>query len=181
VTAFCLIKLSGRAVDNQLMDHTPYPNPMRVRRAKAVAKTEYLLDGHGACRMYAFGVSGPDPQRSWLWIAAGVIGVCIALAVVTGPVLLPGLLAIALPRWSVNPPRGVGIEDKGVVVVREHLWNARPASIAALVPRDSLFSVTATTRSHVRVQLGFESIWLRRTEHNILVDAAGAIMPTLID
>jgi hypothetical protein len=110
--------------------------------------------------MYGFGVTGPDPQRSLL---------CM---VVVGLLLLPSLLLLAIIRSSVNPPRGVGVADQGLVVTRESAWDARPKSIVTLTSCDPLFHPVRSTRSHVCVQLGTERIWLRRNEHEILLAAA---------
>jgi hypothetical protein len=158
------------------MAPTGYPKPLAGRRAKAVAKSQSLLASHGVCRMYGFGVTGPDPNRSWLWIAGGAIGACVLLMLATGAVLVPGFLLIAGVRWGINTPRGVLVADQGIAVTRESFWNARPTSVIVLLPFDPLFLITEATGSHVRVQLGIEHIWLRRREHEIVTTAAHSAM-----
>jgi len=151
-----------------------YPNPMRARRAKAVAKTQKLIGNQGTCRMYGFGVSGPNPSRSWIWIIGGSIAFCVAVAVMTGVAIVPGLLLLYFVRWSVNQPRGVCSADQGLVVTRESIWNANPKSVVALLPPDALNARIASTRTHVLVELGPDRVWLRRNEHNILLAATEA-------
>jgi hypothetical protein len=160
------------------MTRTDFPKPMRARRAKAVAKTQTLLGGQGTCRMYGFGVTGPDPQRSWLMIVGGAIAVVVFLVLAIRALVVPGWLAIGLLRWAINTPRGVGVADEGIVVTRESLWNAQPTSVVVLLPLDTLFAQTAATKSHVRVRLGTEDIWLRRAEYDILLAAAKATAHT---
>jgi len=124
--------------------------------------------------MYGFGVIGPDPRRSWFLIAGGAIVMVVFLAVATGALVVPGWVGIGLLRWAINTPRGVGVADQGVFVTRESFWNARPKSIVARLPFDSLWVTTGSTKTHTRVQLGSEQIWLRRSEHEILVAAANS-------
>ena len=124
--------------------------------------------------MYGFGVTGPDPQQSRLWMIGGAVGICVLLAIATGVVLVPGLLLIAGVRRAINPPRGVGVADQGIVVTKESFWNARPTDILAMLPLDQLFFVTSSTATHVCVQLGTELVWLRRKEHEILASTAQA-------
>jgi hypothetical protein len=154
------------------MARSNFPKPMAARRAKGVAKTQSLLGGQGTCRMYGFGVIGPDPQRSWLMVIGAAIGVAVILGLLLGALVVPGWLGIGILRLAINNPRGVGIADEGVVVTRESVWNARPTSIVVLLPLDSLFAQIGATKSHVRLQLGAEQVWLRRKEHEILVAAA---------
>jgi hypothetical protein len=158
------------------MARNNFPKPMAARRAKGVAKTQELLGGQGTCRMYAFGVTGPEPRRSWWFIVGGLIAVCVVIAVTTGRLIAPGILGVGLLRLAVNTPRGVGVADEGVVVTRESFWNARPVSIVVLLSLDALFAQVGATKSHVRLQLGAEQIWLRRKEHEILV---AAVRPTV--
>jgi hypothetical protein len=145
---------------------------MAARRAKSVAKTQTLLGGQGTCRMYGFGVVGPDPQRSWLIVVGAAVGIALILGLVLGALVLPGWLLIGVLRLAINNPRGVGVADQGVIVTRESLWNASPTSIVVLLPLDVLSAQVDATKSHVRLQLGAEQIWLRRNEYEILVAAA---------
>ena len=143
------------------------PNPNRIRRAKAVAKSQELLGHQGTVRMYAFGVGGPEPERSKLYLVAGVVG-CIVVSALLGAVIVPGILGVALVRRWINPPRGVGIANEGVLVTNESFWNARPTEVITLVGHDALGAVIDSTKSHVRLQLGPELVWLRRAELDIL-------------
>lgn len=145
---------------------------MAARRAKSVAKTQSLLGAQGTCRMYGFGVVGPDPQRSWLIVVGAAIGVAVFLGLLVGALVVPGWVGIGILRLAINNPRGVGVADEGVVVTRESVWNASPTSIVVLLPLDALSAQVGATKSHVRLQLGAEQIWLRRKEHEILVAAA---------
>ena len=154
------------------MSRSNFPKPMAARRAKSVAKTQSLLGNQGTCRMYGFGVVGPDPQRSWLIIIGGAVGVAVILGVLLHVLVIPGWVAIGILRLVINNPRGVGVADQGVVVTRESVWNASPTSIVVLLPLDALSAQIGATKSHVRLQLGAEQIWLRRKEYEILVAAA---------
>ncbi|HTD49695.1 MAG TPA: hypothetical protein VK771_03800, partial [Acidimicrobiia bacterium] len=159
------------------MAPSTYPKPLAARRAKAVVKTQALLGGQGTCRMYGFGVTGPDPQRSLLWMIGGAVGFCVVLAVLTGIILFPGLLGIAVARWVINTPRVVAVADEGIVVTKESPVDARPREILGRFPLDQIFVVIAKTTSHVCLQLGAERVWLRRKEHDILVSAAQTARP----
>jgi hypothetical protein len=150
------------------------PNPNRARRSKAIAKSQQLLGNQGTVRMYAFAVGGPEPERSKLYILGGVVG-CVLVSALLGAVIVPGVLGVALVRWWINPPRGVGLANEGVFVTKESFWNARPAEIVTLVGHDALATIIDSTKSHVRVQLGPEPVWLRRTELEILNNARQGI------
>jgi hypothetical protein len=154
------------------MARSNFPKPSAARRAKGVAKTQTLLAGQGTCRMYGFGVVGPDPQRSWFVVVGAAIGIGVILSLLVGALVVPGWVGIGILRLAINNPRGVAVADEGVVVTRESVWNARPTRIEALLPLDSLFAQIGATKSHVRLQLGAEQVWLRRKEHEILVAAA---------
>jgi hypothetical protein len=164
------------AVDILRMARSDYPNPMRARRAKSVAKTQDLLGTQGTCRMYGFGVKGPEPTRSWLLIVGVTIGAVVVIAIATGIVIVPGLVGLAIARCAINTPRGVAVADQGLLVTRESLWNASPKAVTERLPFDGLFVEIGSTKSHVRVQLGREQIWLRRNEHEILTAAARRTM-----
>jgi hypothetical protein len=157
------------------MTRSNFPKPLAARRAKGVAKTQTLLAGQGTCRMYGFGVVGPDPQRSWFLIVGAAIGIGVMLSLLVGGLVIPGGIGIAILRLAINNPRGVGVADQGVIVTRESVWNASPTRIEVLLPLDSLFAQIGATKSHVRLQLGAEQVWLRRKEHEILVAAARPI------
>jgi hypothetical protein len=159
------------------MARSTFPKPMAARREKGVAKTQSLLGGQGTCRMYGFGVIGPDPQRSWLMVIGAAIGVAVILSLLLGALIVPGWIGIGILRLAFNNPRGVGVADEGVIVTRESLWNARPTSIVVLLPLESLFAQIGATKSHVRLQLGTEQVWLRRKELAILVAAARPTNP----
>ena len=122
--------------------------------------------------MYGFGVIGPDPTTSWFVIVGVTIAAVALFAVATGVVIIPGIVGLAIARCVVNTPRGIAITDHGVHVTHESVWNASPKSVSECMPFDGLFAEVGSTRSHVRVQLGSEQIWLRRTEHAILTTAA---------
>lgn len=156
------------------------PKPMAARRAKAVGRTQPLLARQATCRMYGFGVAGPEPQRSLLWLIGGAVCFSVVLAAFTGIVLIPGLLAFAIARRAINPPRGVAITDRDIAVTRETAFDARPNRIVGNAPLDQVFVVVASTRSHVCVRLGADPIWLRRREHEILVTAAQAAHPQTV-
>ena len=148
-----------------------YPKPMRARRTKAVAKIQTLVGEQGTCRMYGFGVVGPEPTRSWLWIVGATIALVVLLVLTTGVLLVPGVIGLGVVRWVVNRPRGVGVADQGIVVTHESFWNASPTSIVVFLPLDALSVETASTRSHVRLRLGAEQVWLRRNEYDLLIAA----------
>jgi hypothetical protein len=148
-----------------------FPKPLAARRAKSVAKTQSLLGAQGTCRMYGFGVVGPDPQRSWLMVIGAAVGIAVILGFLLGALVVPGWVGIGILRLAINNPRGVGVADEGVIVTRESVWNARPVSIVVLLPLDSLLAQIGATKSHVRLQLGAEQVWLRRKEYEILVAA----------
>ncbi len=122
--------------------------------------------------MYGFGVIGPDPQRSLLWMIGGVVCFSIALAALTGVIVIPGVLVFAFVRWQINAPRGVAVTDQGIVITKESPFDARPRQILGWVALDQIAVVVARTRSHVCVQLGPEAVWLRHKEHQILGVAA---------
>ena len=56
---------------------------MASRRKKSVTKVQKLLGSGGTCRMYGFGVTGPEPRRSMYIIVGGVVAGCLALLVLT--------------------------------------------------------------------------------------------------
>jgi hypothetical protein len=148
---------------------------MAQRRAKAVAKIQNLLGSEGTCRMYGFGVVGPEPRRSMFVIVGSVVAFCVGIAVLTGVVIFPGLLALYIVRWVVNTPRGVAIADQGVAVTSESMWNAKPTGIVARFPLEQIYAVAGQTTTHVCVQFGNDQVWLRRKEHEILVAAVQTV------
>jgi hypothetical protein len=149
-----------------------FPKPSAKRRAKAVAKTQSLLGIQGTCRMYGFGVTGPDPTRSWWVVLGAVLGVVAVFGILLGALVVPGWLMITFLRQGINNPRGVAVADQGLIVTRESVWNAMPRSIVVLLPMDALGAQIGATKSHVRLQLGAEQIWLRRNEYQILLTVA---------
>jgi hypothetical protein len=148
-----------------------FPAPNAKRRRKSVAKAQQLLGARGTCRMYGFGVVGPDPQRSLLIMIGAVVGTCVVVAALTGAIVFPGILVIAVVRWLMNTPRGVAVADQGIAVTKESLWNASPSDVVAQLPLEQIFVVVSQTKTHVCVQLGNDQVWLRRKEHEILVAA----------
>jgi hypothetical protein len=121
--------------------------------------------------MYGFGVVGPDPQRSLLWTIGAVVGGCVVVAVLTGVVVFPGILVLAVLRWMLNTPRGVAVADQGIATTKVSVWNASPTEIVAQLPLEQIFAVVNQTKTHVCVQLGNDQVWLRRKEHEILFAA----------
>jgi hypothetical protein len=158
-----------------LMARNDFPKPMAKRRAKAVTKTQTLLGAQGTCRMYGFGVVGPEPQRSWLLIVAAAVGVAVVFGLLLGELVFPGWVGIGILRLVINNPRGVGVADQGVIVTRESVWNAAPTRIVVLLPHDVLLAQSGATKSHVRLQLGAEQVWLRRKEYDILLAARATV------
>jgi hypothetical protein len=148
---------------------------MAQRRRKAVAKIQTYLGSEGTCRMYGFGVVGPEPRRSMLLIVGGVVAFCLGILVLTGVVIYPGLLALYIVRRVVNTPRGVAIADQGVAVAGESVWNAKPTGIVARFPLEQIYAVVGQTNTHVCIQLGNDQVWLRRKEHEILVAAVQTV------
>jgi len=156
-----------------------FPKPMAKLRGKAVAKTQTLLGAQGTCRMYGFGVTGPDPTRSWWAVLGAAVGVVVVLGLLLGALVVPGWAAIWFLRQMINNPRGVAVADQGLIVTRESVWNASPRSIVVLLPIDALGAHIGATKTHLRLQLGAEQIWLRRTEYEILMTATRpTIAPT---
>ncbi len=125
--------------------------------------------------MYGFGVTGPEQQRSLLWLIGGAVCFSAVLTAFTGIILVPGLLVFVIARRAINPPRGVAITDRDIVVTRETAFDARPNQIVGNAPLDQILAAAASTRSHVCDPVGTEPIWLRRREHEILVTAAHAV------
>jgi hypothetical protein len=148
---------------------------MASRRKKSVAKVQKLLGSGGTIRMYGFGVGGPEPRRSMYIIVGSVVAGCLALLVLTGVLVFPGILALYIIRWVVNTPRGVAVADQGVAVTKESFINAQPTEIITRLPLEQIYAVVAQTNTHVCVQLGDDQIWLRRKEHEILVGAVQSL------
>jgi hypothetical protein len=147
-------------------------------RRKAIQAVERLVEPGAVVAAYAPGRTGPEPVRSVVGLLAGAIGVSVVIAVLTGVILIPGVLLLLVAYYVINGPRGIALANGGVVLVGRSLWTDRPNKVLTHVPYQAIASVTEDTGSRVRLNLGVEQIWVLRKEYERILMAAGLPVPS---
>jgi hypothetical protein len=117
-------------------------------------------------------------------VAAGIIlGFAVlyaADAVLTGRLLLPGFLLLALFVSAVKPTRGLVVTDDSLTVVSTSAWNGRPKAIIGQVPVAVLSpqNVEHVGKRAIRVTVGSDIVRLRHRDYERLSAAEVLVQPT---
>lgn len=141
---------------------------MRERtRAAHVRKVQQLLPG-AQVYQYVVGRGGPNP----VYLSLGLIGIWLALivviAILTGLVVIPGILLFLLIQYALNPPQALVSCDRGFALVNRSLWNGKPTSVRGLAAPGSAMP-TRQEAGQFRIQLtGGPHIWLSKREEQRL-------------
>ena len=120
---------------------------------------------------YGSGIGHSRATKALLLLGLAYVVVFVALLVLVGRFLLPGILLLLGAYYLVRPLRGLAVTPLGILVMQEGMMNERPASVLYMAPRDALgpFDEHVGGARHVRVQIGPELIRMRRSVYESLV------------
>jgi hypothetical protein len=144
------------------------------RQAKAVRSLTKVLPQGTVVKAYGVGRANARMTRAAAGIIIGFAFVYAAVAVLTGRLLIPGLLLLALSISAVKPARGLGVTDHGITVVSTSAWNGQPKAVLGQVPL-AVFSpqnVEHSGKRATRVRVGADVVRLRARDYERL-SAAG--------
>lgn len=147
---------------------------MRQRtRNKRLRASQTLLGSTTRAMAYGIGLMGPDPRQTTIYIVGGAIVLVILFAVVAGPVVIPGVLALALIFYAIDQPAAVVVTNTGVAILTRSVFTGRPKKLLSVVPLSDVAD-SRVQPSGSFVELPSERIWLRKREFEFLASAARA-------
>src|SRR5437899_13069451 len=97
---------------------------------RAAMTAARILGPTTTVREYAVGRAHARVNNAVI-IILSLLGAGFAVTLLTGRILIPGLLVIALLVEQVRPARAVVVTDRGLVVLQRNLFNGRPTKVLA--------------------------------------------------
>ena len=106
-------------------------------------------------------------------IILSLLGAGFAVTLLTGRILIPGFLVIALLVEQVRPARAVVVTDRGLVVLQRNLFNGRPTKVLASLSHLAVAPNWAEARgARIRTTLGNDVVTFKGPDFDRLSAAA---------
>ena len=143
------------------------------KQRKAVSSLTGVLPAGTAVRAYAAGRANARMTRPAAYLIAGFVALFVLVAVLTGRLLIPGVLVLVILVSWIRPLRGIAASDDGVYVVSTSAWSNRPRAVVNLVSNPSLLppNVSWVGKTAVRIPFGSDVVRLRAKDYQRLLGA----------
>ena len=140
-------------------------------KRKKLASARKLVGPSMEVVAYGSGKGHTRGTKTLLCLGIAYVVAFIAVQIVLGRFLIPGVLLILVVYYLIRPLRGIAITPFGVLVMHESMANGQPTQVLFVAPRDALgaFDEHLEGRGHVRVQIGPELIRVKRDVYESLV------------
>jgi hypothetical protein len=109
--------------------------------------------------------------KALLYLGIGYAVAFVAVQILLGRFLIPGVLLIVAVYYLVRPLRGIAVTPVGVLVLHESMMNGQPSRVLFVAPPGALGPLDEHLegKRHVRVQIGSELIRLKRDDYQSLL------------
>lgn len=148
------------------------PTSIKKKTQQALAR---LVGPEVVLRSYALGSANARMTPLAVGLMGGFVVLAIALAVLSGRLLLPGFLVIYLIVRTIRPYRGVAAANSGIILFHCSPWSAKPKTVLGTAPFSVLWPPNAQLAGKkMRIPIGPDVVTLRQRDHEKLCQAVGA-------
>jgi hypothetical protein len=109
---------------------------------------------------YCIAVDGPPPARTLGWITAGAVALVGLVLLMTGILVVPGLLLVVVVFWSINRPRGVVVTSDGVALVRRSRLSNLPRPPVIMLPHNVFLAPSYKSGPWRGFLVGSKVVWM---------------------
>jgi hypothetical protein len=144
------------------------------RKRKNLAKARKLGGPSSEVIAYGSGVRKARFSPGLIILVGGYIAVSVAVLVLTGKFLIPGVLLIIIGASILRPRRGIAVTPGGLLVMHESAVDAAPNRILFGIPLEALTAAAiqdqqGAVQTSVDLELGTERIRMKRSSFETLL------------
>lgn len=146
------------------------------RKRKNLAKAQKVIGPSALVAAYGSGSGRARITRGFIILVCSYVVVSLAVFVLAGIVLVPGLVLIIIGASLLRPRRGIAVTSSGLIILHESMFDASPNRILLSAPLASLGAIIrdgqGSVQTSVDLELGAERIRLKRATFETLLLAS---------
>jgi hypothetical protein len=146
------------------------------RKRKNLAKAQKIIGPSADVTAYGSGAGRARITRGFIILVCFYLAISVAVLVLTGRFLFPGLLLIIIGASLLRPRRGIAVTAGGLIVMHESMVDASPDRILMGAPLDALDTIirdgNGAVQTSVDLEMGAERIRLKRATFETLLLAS---------
>jgi hypothetical protein len=150
-----------------------------TKQRKALDVVDRLLPPGVTARAFGAGRANARMTPQVTYLIVGFLVLLVVVAVLTGRILIPGVLVFALFFSAIKPMRGVAVADTVVVVVSLSPVSGKPNTVLGELPHAVLLPphIHWVGQKAVQLLLGPDVVKLRARDYERLIASLGANDP----
>ena len=146
------------------------------RKRKNLAKAQKIIGPSTLVAAYGSGAGKARITRGFIILVSSYVAISLAVFVLAGIVLIPGLVVIIIGASLLRPRRGIAVTSSGLIILHESMLDASPNRVILSAPLASLSTTIrdgqGSVQTSVDLEMGAERIRLKRATFETLLLAS---------